>query len=132
MAGDTVDGGSRSVPGRADLGCGLDEYNSNRRSSIFGRRTKGCVSSFAVADSGLLTNSAVDWRPKQKDSAGCSGGVATIVTPETLLAWHRKLIARKYDGTARRGPGRPRMESEIESLVIQMATENRTGNTRGL
>ena len=27
-------------------------------------------------------------------------GVATIVTPETLLAWHRKLIARKYDGTA--------------------------------
>src|SRR5437588_10279838 len=28
--------------------------------------------------------------------------VATIVTPETLLAWHRKLIARKYDGTAQR------------------------------
>ena len=51
--------------------------------------------------------------------------VATIVTPETLLAWHRKLIARKYDGSARGGPGRPRMESEIESLVIQMATENR-------
>ena len=34
--------------------------------------------------------------------------VARIVTPETLLAWHRKLIARKYDGTAQRGPGRPR------------------------
>src|SRR3954463_10887015 len=32
--------------------------------------------------------------------------VATIVTPETLLAWHRKLIARKYDGSAVRGPGR--------------------------
>ena len=31
--------------------------------------------------------------------------VATIVTPETLLAWHRKLIAQKYDGTAQRGPG---------------------------
>src|SRR3982750_486758 len=57
--------------------------------------------------------------------------VATIVTPETLLAWHRKLIARKYDGTARRGPGKPRRESEIESLVIQMATENRDwGYTR--
>jgi hypothetical protein len=26
--------------------------------------------------------------------------VATIVTPETLLAWHRKLIAKKYDGSA--------------------------------
>ena len=34
--------------------------------------------------------------------------VATIVTPETLLAWHRKLIANKYDGTSQRGPGRPR------------------------
>src|SRR5437868_11715271 len=31
--------------------------------------------------------------------------VATIVTPETLLAWHRKLIAHKYDGSQSRGPG---------------------------
>src|SRR6266542_5678804 len=51
--------------------------------------------------------------------------LATIVTPETLLAWHRKLIARKYDGSAQRGPGRPRTEAEIESLVVQMAVENR-------
>src|SRR5512140_9862 len=34
--------------------------------------------------------------------------VATIVTPETLLAWHRKLIAQKYDGSHKRPPGRPR------------------------
>jgi putative transposase len=31
--------------------------------------------------------------------------VATIVTPETLWAWHRKLIAKKYDGSANQGPG---------------------------
>src|SRR6266699_3594725 len=43
--------------------------------------------------------------------------IATIVTPETLLAWHRKLIAQKYDGTAHRAPGRPRAVAEIESLV---------------
>src|SRR6266446_6139458 len=34
--------------------------------------------------------------------------VATIVTPETLLAWHRNLIAQKYDGSERRRLGRPR------------------------
>ena len=57
--------------------------------------------------------------------------VATLVTPETLLAWHRKLIARKYDGTAGREPGRPRTERAIESLVVRMATENRDwGYTR--
>ena len=33
--------------------------------------------------------------------------IATIVTPETPLAWHRKLIAQKYDGTAQRGRGLP-------------------------
>jgi putative transposase len=51
--------------------------------------------------------------------------VATIVTPETLLAWHRKLIAMKYDGSSNRTPGRPRTISEITALVIRMAEENR-------
>ena len=51
--------------------------------------------------------------------------VATIVSPETLLAWHRKLIANKYDGTAQRGPGRPRKAGEIEILVVRLAEENR-------
>ena len=51
--------------------------------------------------------------------------VATLVTPETLLAWHRKLIANKYDGTAQRGPGRPKTAVEIETLVVQLAEENR-------
>jgi transposase InsO family protein len=50
---------------------------------------------------------------------------ATIVTPETLLAWHRKLIARKYDGTAKRAPGRPPIAAEMEALVVRMAEENR-------
>ncbi len=57
--------------------------------------------------------------------------VATIVTPDTLLAWHRKLIARKYDGSTNRGCGRPRTAAEIEWLVVQMAVENRDwGYTR--
>src|SRR5213594_742144 len=48
------------------------------------------------------------------------GQVATLVTPETLLAWHRKLIAKKYDGSAHRSPGRPRTATEIAALVLRM------------
>jgi len=55
---------------------------------------------------------------------------ATIVTPETLLAWHRQLIAHKYDGSGKRGPGRPRTIGEIEALVTLMAEENRDGGYR--
>jgi hypothetical protein len=54
------------------------------------------------------------------------GQVATIVTPATLLAWHRKLIAQKYDGTAYRAPGRPRTSANIAELVIRFAKENRS------
>ena len=56
--------------------------------------------------------------------------VATIVTPETLLTWHRKLIAEKYDGSASRMPGRPRTVAEVEALVVRMAEENRSWGYR--
>jgi transposase InsO family protein len=57
--------------------------------------------------------------------------IGAIVSPDTLLAWHRHLIARKYDGQHRRGPGRPRVMAEIRQLVVRMATENRDwGYTR--
>ena len=42
-----------------------------------------------------------------------------------MLAWHRKLIAEKYDGSASRRPGRPRAAAEVEALVVWMAEENR-------
>jgi hypothetical protein len=51
--------------------------------------------------------------------------LATIVTPDTLLAWHRTLIAKKYDGSARRGPGRPPVMTAIRALIVQMAVANR-------
>jgi len=57
--------------------------------------------------------------------------IGTIVSPDTLLAWHRHLIARKYDGHQRRGPGRPPLTAEIRQLIVRMATENRDwGYTR--
>jgi len=52
--------------------------------------------------------------------------VATIVKPDTILAWHRKLVAQKFDGSAqRKAVGRPRVDKELEDLVVQMAKENR-------
>jgi putative transposase len=52
------------------------------------------------------------------------------VTPATLLAWHRRLIARKWDYTSRRRPGRSRMSAKIRKLVIRIATDNPTWGHR--
>jgi hypothetical protein len=49
--------------------------------------------------------------------------IATIVTPDTLLRWHRQLIARKWTYAKRRG-GRPGVLAEIRRLVVRMAEEN--------
>jgi putative transposase len=56
---------------------------------------------------------------------------ASIVTPDTLLAWHRRLIAKKYDSSTKRKPGRPLTAADIRELVLKMARENRSwGYTR--
>jgi putative transposase len=52
--------------------------------------------------------------------------VATIASPETILRWYRELVAKKYDGSERRGPGRPKKRGEIAELVVRMARENET------
>jgi transposase InsO family protein len=49
--------------------------------------------------------------------------VATIVTPDTLLAWHRKLIAAKWT-YPRTKLGRPGVMKEIRKLIVMMAGEN--------
>jgi len=52
--------------------------------------------------------------------------VLTIVQPETLLKWHRRLVARKWDFSRRRNGkfGRPSVAVEMERLVVQLAREN--------
>ena len=53
-------------------------------------------------------------------------GIVNLVTPQTLLAWHRKLIAKKYESSGvRRRVGRPPTAEEIRQIVIKMAEENR-------
>ena len=53
-------------------------------------------------------------------------GEVFMVTPATLLAWHRRLVTRKWDYTSRRHPGRPSTAAAIHKLVIRIATENPT------
>jgi len=48
----------------------------------------------------------------------------TIVSPDTLMRWHRKLVAQKYDFSRRRGPGRPGIMREISQLIVRMAVDN--------
>jgi hypothetical protein len=50
----------------------------------------------------------------------------TVAKPDTILAWYRKLVAHKFDGSkARRGPGRPRVMRKVEHLIVRLAEENR-------
>jgi putative transposase len=50
--------------------------------------------------------------------------LGTIVTPETLLRWHRELISRKFDFSHRRQPGRPGTLRVITELIVRMALDN--------
>jgi putative transposase len=53
--------------------------------------------------------------------------VASIVKPDTILRWHRRLIAKKFDGSKKRSyPGRPKIYHEIEDIILRFAKENRS------
>src|SRR6266403_332631 len=57
--------------------------------------------------------------------------VAQIVRPETIHGWHRKLVARKFDGSKKRTSfGRAATGQTIEELVLQFAQENRSWGYR--
>ena len=57
-------------------------------------------------------------------------GEVFAVTPATLLAWHRRLVAGKWDYASRRRPGRPSTATAIRKLVIRMAADNPTWGHR--
>jgi hypothetical protein len=52
--------------------------------------------------------------------------IASVVRPETILAWHRRLVAKKFDGSKKRtDPGRPSLDQKIEQLIVRFATDIR-------
>jgi hypothetical protein len=99
----------------------LQEENRVLRDKVPGHRIR-----FTDAERRrLATKAKALGRGKLKD-------LCPIVTPDTLLRWHRQLVARKYDGSKQRKmAGRPRTKLEIRKLVLRMAEENLTwGYTR--
>src|SRR4029077_14760790 len=46
-------------------------------------------------------------------------GLDTIVSPDTLLRWHRRLVAQKWSFTKRRGAGRPGIMRHIAELIVR-------------
>ena len=52
--------------------------------------------------------------------------IACVARPDTILAWYRRLVAQKFDGSCGRAyPGRPRTSLEVETLVVRFARQNR-------
>jgi len=75
-----------------------------------------------LSDAELSTLAEIGKRLGRK----CLAEVACVAKPETILAWYRRLIARKFDGSKHRSyPGRPRVAPDMEALVVRMAQENK-------
>ena len=93
-------------------------------SPTWSRRT-GSSKSRCVAGSFRLTD---DQRRRLAVKAKCLGrraldAVATLVTPDTLMRWHRRLIAWKWTYAAKR-VGRPGVRKVIAALIVRLAREN--------
>ena len=63
----------------------------------------------------------------QKLGKKALGEIATVAKPDTILAWHRTLVVQQSDTSQpRKALGRPRIDHELEALVVRMARENRS------
>ena len=96
--------------------------------SVQGRRTSGAPASECGAAPADQPCPIPAGRPAVADGTVPSDphcwGEVFAVTPATLLAWHRRLVARHWDYTSRRRPGRPPAAAAIRKLVIRIATDN--------
>src|SRR5712692_3766716 len=87
---------------------------------ILRNQLKGCV---RLSDGERKTLAAIG----HKLGKQALQDVATIVKPDTILGWHRRLVAQKCDGSQqRKAHGRPAIDKEVEDLVVRMARENRS------
>ena len=91
-----------------------------RRNRILRAQLNGCL---RLSDAERATLGEIGFRLGRK----ALREVATVAQPDTILTWHRRLMARKIDGSrACRVRGRPRIDREVEGLIVRMAEENRS------
>ena len=86
---------------------------------------------YLAAENRILKAAALRWRAGHPDGnrqafrSQRAAPVARLAKPDTILAWYRRLVAEKFDGSKRRRPpDRPRTSPEIEDLVVRLAREN--------
>ena len=95
----------------------LRQTDPHARKSIYLERRKGFTpgGSLYLSRSGSVYVSAI-----------VLAQVITIVQPETLLKWHRRWVAKKWDFSARRtkSVGRRAVDAAVEKLVVQLAKDN--------
>ena len=61
--------------------------------------------------------------PRRRGTSPLTVALACLLVPACLLATEL-LVARKYDGSKKRGPGRPLIAGEIQGLILEMARDN--------
>jgi hypothetical protein len=68
------------------------------------------------------------WQHALRDSLGRKvlNELETLVTPDTLLRWHRERVASKWNYSHRLGAGRPRIMDTIADLIVRIALETRS------
>ena len=89
----------------------LQVENSMLRERLKGRRLR-----FSDAERALLARKAKAVGRRALLEVG------TIVTPDTLMRWHRQFVAAKWNFWRRRRPGRPGVMNAISSVIVRMAT----------
>ena len=63
--------------------------------------------------------------PAQRDTEARRHGLRLLVTPDTVLRWHRDIVRRRWATRSRRGnTGRPATRRNIQALVLRLAREN--------
>ena len=63
--------------------------------------------------------------PAQRDTESTAPGLRLLVTPDTILRWHRDIVRRRWAARSNRGrTGRPTIRRDVKALVLRLAREN--------